>query len=181
MARTPSKMVSLGSSAPDFTLLNPETGKLVTRDSLRKTKGLLVVFICNHCPFVLHILDGLRDLGTDYRDSEIGLVAINSNDVTQYPADAPEKMPQLKLGYTYLFDETQKTAVDYNAACTPDFFLFDKNMQLVYRGQFDSARPGNGEAITGKDLRDAMNALIAGKPISTKQTASLGCNIKWKD
>jgi thiol-disulfide isomerase/thioredoxin len=180
MARTQSKMIALGSLAPDFNLLNPEKNALVTRDSLRKPKGLLVIFMCNHCPFVLHILDGLRTLGKDYGNSEIGLVAINANDVASHPDDAPEKMPQLKLGFTYLFDETQKTAMAYDAACTPDFFLFDGNMKLVYRGQFDNARPGNEDAVTGKDLRDAMNALIAGKTIAAQQTASLGCNIKWK-
>lgn len=181
MARTPSTMVDLGSSAADFRLLDPATNTQVARDELRKSKGLLVIFMCNHCPFVKHILDGLRSLGSDYGNSDIGLVAISSNDAQQYPADAPEKMPELNLGITYLYDETQEVAKAYDAACTPDFFLYDANLQLVYRGQFDESRPGNDVPVTGKDLRAAMDALLEGKEISANQVASLGCNIKWKE
>lgn len=180
MARTPSTMVELGSIAPDFRLLDPATNQQVARDELRKPKGLLVIFMCNHCPFVKHILDGLRALGQDYRDSDIGLVAISSNDVENYPEDAPEKMPELNLGITYLYDETQEVAKAYDAACTPDFFLYDGNLKLVYRGQFDDSRPGNDIAVTGRDLRAAMDALLEGREISHNQTPSLGCNIKWK-
>lgn len=181
MARTPSTMVQLGSPAPDFNLLNPATDKFVTRDELRKEKGLLVIFMCNHCPFVKHILTGLRDLGSDYRNSDIGLVAISSNDVANYPDDAPEKMPELNLGFAYLYDETQQVAKAYDAACTPDFFLYDGNLKLVYRGQFDGSRPGNDVPVTGEDLRRAMDCLIKGEQVPTDQTPSLGCNIKWKE
>ncbi|MGM8226930.1 thioredoxin family protein [Cellvibrio sp. ARAG 10.3] len=180
MARTPSTMVALGSAAADFRLLNPANNQQVARDDLRKSKGLLVIFMCNHCPFVKHILEGLRALGRDYHNSEIGLVAISSNDAEQYPDDAPEKMPQLNLGITYLYDETQQVAKAYDAACTPDFFLYDGDLQLVYRGQFDDARPGNDIPVTGKDLRAAMDALLEGKSVSPNQVPSLGCNIKWK-
>ena len=180
MARTPSTMVALGSAAADFHLLNPANNQQVARDELRKSKGLLVIFMCNHCPFVKHILDGLRALGRDYQNSDIGLVAISANDAQNYPEDAPEKMPQLNLGITYLYDETQQVAKAYDAACTPDFFLYDGDLQLVYRGQFDDSRPGNDTPVTGKDLRAAMDALLKGKDISADQVPSLGCNIKWK-
>ena len=180
MARTPSTMVALGSTAADFRLPNPANNQRVVRDDLRKSKGLLVIFMCNHCPFVKHILDGLRALGRDYQNSDIGLVAISSNDAQNYPDDAPEKMPQLNLGITYLYDETQAVAKAYDAACTPDFFLYDGNLQLVYRGQFDDSRPGNDIPVTGKDLRAAMDALLEGTEVSAEQVPSLGCNIKWK-
>lgn len=181
MARTLSTMVELGSKAPDFTLLNPATAKLVARNELKKTKGLLIIFLCNHCPFVKHILSGLIALGRDYQNSEIGIVGINSNDVKNYPDDAPEKMPALGLNFPYLFDENQSVAKAYDAACTPDFFLFDEHLQLVYRGQFDESRPGNDVPVTGKDLRMALDALLAGDELPTHQVPSLGCNIKWKD
>lgn len=180
MARTPSTMVELGSIAPDFSLPEPATGNNLSRDQLRKSKGLLVMFICNHCPFVKHLLDGLRDLGRDYANSDIGLAAISSNDAVHYPDDAPEKMPELNLGFAYLYDESQAVAKAYDAACTPDFFLYDSDMKLVYRGQFDDSRPGNDVPVTGRDLRAAMDALLAGKEISENQQPSLGCNIKWK-
>lgn len=180
MARTPSTMVELGSSAPDFKLLDPATGRFVSRAEIVKGKGLLVMFICNHCPFVIHILEGLKKLGSDYAQSDVGLVAISANDAQQYPADAPEKMPELQLGITYLYDESQDAAKAFDAACTPDFFLYDTNLKLVYRGQFDDARPGNDVPVTGKDLRAALDALLAGEKINHSQTPSLGCNIKWK-
>src|SRR5690606_11511812 len=166
MARTPSTMVELGSIAPDFRLLDPATNQQVARNELRKPKGLLVIFMCNHCPFVKHILDGLRALGQDYRDSDIGLVAISSNDDENYPEDAPEKMPELKRGITYLYDETQEVAKAYDAACTPDFFRYVGNLKLIYRGQFADSRPGNDIAVTGRDLRAAMDALLEGREIS---------------
>jgi thiol-disulfide isomerase/thioredoxin len=180
MARTPSTMVALGSLAPNFTLLNPATGQQVARDSLKKSKGLLVIFMCNHCPFVKHIMDGLNRLARDYKNTDIGLVAISSNDVANYPEDAPHKMAQLGLAMTYLYDETQQIAKAYDAACTPDFFLYDTNLRLIYRGQFDESRPGNDVPVTGNDLRAAMDNLLAGKSISAEQIPSLGCNIKWK-
>lgn len=180
MARTPSAMIQLGTVAPDFSLLDPISGKMVKRDSVRKPKGLLVIFMCNHCPFVKHILPGLRELGQTYQHSDIGLVAINSNDVEQYPDDAPEKMAELQLGFTYLYDEDQSVAKHYGASCTPDFFLYDDELTLVYRGQFDDSRPGNDQPVTGKDLREAMDSLIQGRAITADQTPSLGCNIKWK-
>lgn len=181
MARTLSTMVELGSPAADFDLLDTATGNFAKRDDLRKKNGLLVIFMCNHCPFVKHILPGLKNLGQDYRNSEIGLVAISSNDVANYPEDAPEKMSELNLGFAYLYDETQQVAKAYDAVCTPDFFLFDGDLKLVYRGQFDDSRPGNDLPVTGKDLRQAMDCLIKGEEISSAQTPSLGCNIKWKD
>lgn len=181
MARTLSTMVELGSTAADFDLLDTATGNFVTRDGLVKSKGLLVIFMCNHCPFVKHILPGLKKLGQDYQDSDLGLVAISSNDVANYPDDAPEKMPELNLGFAYLYDETQQVAKAYDAVCTPDFFLFDHDLKLVYRGQFDESRPGNDLPVTGKDLRTAMDCLIGGREISSLQTPSLGCNIKWKE
>ena len=180
MARTLSTMVELGSAAPDFDLLDTTTNTQVSRDALLKPKGLLIIFMCNHCPFVKHILDGLRALGRDYKASDIGLVAISSNDVANYPEDAPEKMPQLQLGFPYLYDETQAIAKAYDAVCTPDFFLFDDQLKLVYRGQFDESRPGNEQPVTGKDLREAMECLLNGLEISDQQVPSLGCNIKWK-
>lgn len=181
MARTLSTMVELGSPAPDFDLLDTATGNFATRDSLRKSKGLLVVFMCNHCPFVKHILAELKNLGRDYRNSDIGLAAISSNDVANYPDDAPEKMSELNPGFAYLYDETQQTAKAYDAVCTPDFFLFNGDLKLVYRGQFDDSRPGNDVPVTGKDLRAAMDCLLADKEVSSAQTPSLGCNIKWKE
>src|SRR5690606_22557093 len=180
MARTPSTMVELGSIAPDFRLLDPATNQQVARDELRKPKGLLVIFMCNHCPFVKHILDGLRALGQDYRDSDIGLVAISSNDVENYPEDAPAKMPELNLGLTSLYDETQEVAKAYDAACPPDVFLYDGNLALVYRRQFDASRPGNDLAASRRGFRAAMDALLEGREISHNQAPSLGCNSKWK-
>lgn len=180
MARTPSAMVELGRPAPDFHLVDPASGSKWKRDDVVKAKGLLVIFMCNHCPFVKHILEGLRSLGQDYGDSDIGLVAINANDAVAYPEDAPEKMPALALGFPYLFDETQAAAKSYDATCTPDFFLYNHNLRLVYRGQFDDARPGNQEPVTGKDLRQAMDALLHDQPVNPQQHPSLGCNIKWK-
>jgi len=180
MARTPSAMIQLGTDAPDFSLLDPTTGTLRDRNHLHQPKGLLVVFMCNHCPFVKHILPGLRALGRDYHAGGLGLVAINANDAEQYPEDAPEKMGALQLGFAYLYDEDQAVAKAYGATCTPDFFLYDGNLKLVYRGQFDDSRPGNNEPVTGKDLRAAMDSLMQGQSIESAQIPSIGCNIKWK-
>ena len=184
MARTPSTMIDLGTEAPDFCLPEPATGKTVCRDDFKGKKGLLVMFISNHCPYVKHIADELARFGREYQEKGLGIVAINANDVANYPDDSPEKMVEevRARGYTfpYLFDESQEVAKAYQAACTPDFFLFDGDFKLVYRGQFDDARPRNDEPVTGKDLRAAAAALLAGEPIPEDQKPSLGCNIKWK-
>ncbi|MBI3783752.1 MAG: thioredoxin family protein [Deltaproteobacteria bacterium] len=183
MAETPSTMVALGTAAADFRL--PDTdGKLVARDDFAHAKGLLVMFICNHCPFVQHIRAGLAKFARDYQSRGLAIVAINSNDVASYPADSPAKMKEeaARAGYVfpYLYDETQGVAKAYQAACTPDFFLYDRNRRLFYRGQFDDSRPGNNKAVTGNDLRAASDALLSGKPLSASQKPSIGCNIKWK-
>ncbi len=152
--------------------------------SLAGVTGLLVMFICRHCPFVKHLEKALAQLGHDYNGKGIGIVAISSNDAANYPDDAPASLSEqaLELGFSfpYLYDETQEVARAYGAACTPDLFLFDRDLKLAYRGQFDESRPGSGAPVTGKDLRSAMDALLAGKPVSPLQTPSLGCNIKWK-
>lgn len=183
MARTESTMLPLGTTAPDFKL--PDTnGKLVSLADFKDKPALVVLFICNHCPFVKHIRDGLAQLGRDYLPRGAAIVAISSNDVANYPDDSPAKMKDeaKTAGYNfpYLYDESQAVAKAYRAACTPDFYVFDKNHKLVYRGQFDDSRPGNGAPVTGKDLRAALDAVLAGGPVATTQRASLGCNIKWK-
>jgi peroxiredoxin len=183
MALTPSTMLPLGTSAPDFKL--PDTnGKIISLTDFKNAPALLVIFMCNHCPYVIHIRAGLAQLAKDYLPKNIGIVGINSNDAENYPDDSPAKMKTevQKAGYTfpYLYDETQSVAKSYRAACTPDIFLFDKNQKLIYRGQFDDSRPGNGISVTGKDLRAALDALLAAKSVSEKQKASMGCNIKWK-
>ena len=183
MARTPSTMSPLGTTCPDFTLPDPRGGT-VDRDGAMGEHGLLVMFLCNHCPFVVHVADELAAIGRDYAGSGLGIVAISSNDVANYPDDSPEKMAQEAghRGYVfpYLYDETQGVARAFDAACTPDFFLYDADGLLVYRGQLDGSRPGNEEPVTGADLRAAMDALVAGEAIPAEQTPSLGCNIKWK-
>lgn len=183
MALTPSTMLPLGTTAPDFKL--PDTnGKIVSRADFKDKPALLVMFICNHCPYVKHIRTGLAQLARDYAPRGVAIVGINSNDVANYPEDSPAKMKEeVKIaGYTfpYLYDEAQAVAKAYRAACTPDIYLFDRNHKLVYRGQFDDSRPGNGLPVTGKDLRAALDTVLAGKPVSPNQTASIGCNIKWK-
>jgi peroxiredoxin len=183
MARTPSTMLELGTRAPDFSL--PDTdGKEVSLESLSGAPGLLVAFICNHCPYVIHLREALAALGKDAQGRGLAVVAISSNDVENYPQDSPELMVEEKAsaGYTfpYLYDATQEVAKAYQAACTPDFYLFDGDQRLVYRGQFDSSRPGNGDPITGADLRAAIDALLAGEGAAQTQVPSLGCNIKWK-
>jgi thiol-disulfide isomerase/thioredoxin len=184
MARTPSTMVPLGTKAPSFRLPDPVSGVNLTLEDFEPAPGLLVVFLCNHCPFVKHIRDGLAAFARDYAAKGLAIVGINSNDVAAYPDDRPEKMVEeaKQAGYVfpYLFDETQEVARAYDAACTPDFFLFDGERKLVYRGQFDASRPGNGVPVTGRDLRAACDALLSGKPIPPDQTPSIGCNIKWK-
>lgn len=183
MALTPSTMLPLGTVAPDFRL--PDTaGKTISRDDFKDAPALVVAFICNHCPYVIHIRSGLAQLGRDYLPKGVAIVAINSNDVRNYPAGGPAKMKEEMqvAGYTfpYLFDESQAVAQAYRAACTPDIYLFDRRQKLVYRGQFDDSRPGNGIAVTGRDLRAALDAVLAGESVSPAQKPGMGCNIKWK-
>ena len=183
MARTPSMMVPLGTPAPDFRL--PDTdGKLVGLSDFASAPAVLVAFICNHCPFVKHIQASFAQLARDYQAKGVAVIAISSNDVASYPDDSPEKMKIEKAiaGYTfpYLFDESQQVALAYKAACTPDFFIYDGDRKLAYRGQMDASRPGNGLPNDGADLRTALDALLAGKPTPTDQKPSIGCNIKWK-
>ncbi|VAX22316.1 Alkyl hydroperoxide reductase and/or thiol-specific antioxidant family (AhpC/TSA) protein [hydrothermal vent metagenome] len=183
MSLTPSTMLQLGTKAPDFSLPDT-TGKIVSLNDFAGSKALLVMFICNHCPYVKHISEGLADMANDYLPKGVAVVGINSNDAETYTEDSPEKMKKEAelAGYTfpYLYDATQEVAKAYNAACTPDFFLFDDNRKLVYRGQMDDSRPENRLPVTGKDLRGAMDFILAGKPVPADQKASIGCNIKWK-
>jgi len=183
MALTPSTMLPLGTRAPDFQLPDPD-GKTVSRDDFQDARGLLVVFLCNHCPFVKHIRHRLADFARQVQRHGLAVVGINSNDVDQYPDDSPEKMKEeiREVGYTfpYLYDESQAVAKAYRAACTPDFFLFDDELKLVYRGQFDGSRPGNDVPVTGEDLKAAVDAVLEGEPVPEDQTPSAGCNIKWK-
>ena len=184
MAATESKMLELGTVAPDFALPDAVSGKTVSRDDYAGKKALLVFFICPHCPFVKHINEALAALGSDYANQPIGIVAISSNDVVMHPSDSPEGLKRqaetFGFKFPYLYDETQDVAHEYKAACTPDFFLFDGTFSLVYRGQFDSSRPGNGIPVTGKDLRTAIDLVVAGQPAPADQKPSIGCNIKWK-
>ena len=183
MVRTPSTMLSLGTVAPDFSLPNVD-GRIMSFADAAGSRGTVVMFICNHCPFVKHVADQLAALGRDCLGQGVGVVAISANDVSLHPADSPEQMVREAedRGYLfpYLYDETQEVAKDYHAACTPDFYLFDADRKLVYRGQFDASRPGNGIPVTGRDLRAAIAGLLAGQPPVGDQIPSLGCNIKWK-
>ena len=176
-------MVPLGTPAPDFRLPDP-SGKMVALADFKPAPALLVAFMCNHCPYVKHLREGLAKLARDYRPRGVAVVGISSNDVDNYPADSPAKMAEeaAAAGYVfpYLYDETQGVAKAYRAACTPDFYLFDKDQRLVYRGQLDDSRPGNGLPVTAKDMRAALDAVLAGRPVSPAQKPSIGCNIKWK-
>jgi peroxiredoxin len=176
-------MLPLGTTAPDFSMPDTE-GRTVSLSDFADAPALLVIFMCNHCPYVKHVAGGLADLAKEYQDRGVAVAGINSNDVANFPEDSPEKMAQeVKLrGYTfpYLYDESQEVAKAYRAACTPDFYVFDKQQRLVYRGQMDSSRPESGEPVTGADLRAALDAVLAGQPVLEDQKASLGCNIKWK-
>ncbi len=184
MAETPSTMVKLGTQAPDFNLPNVMEDKPFSLNDCRGAQALLVMFICNHCPFVKHVKSEFKRLEKDYLSKGIRIVAINSNDIQNYPQDSPENMRKVAKaeGWTFpfLFDETQKVAKAFQAACTPDFFLYDRELKLVYRGQLDDSRPGNSKPVTGKDLRVALDALLSGKAVSSDQKPSIGCNIKWK-
>jgi peroxiredoxin len=183
MAKTASTMLPLGTLAPDFRL--PDTnGQVVSLADFRDAPVLLVIFMCNHCPYVKHIRHELAELAREYQARRVAIVGINSNDAANYPDDSPARMVEeaKHIGYSfpYLYDETQLAAKAYRAACTPDIFLFDTDRRLVYRGQFDDSRPGNGIPVTGMDLREALDAVLAGSPVSHNQKPSIGCNIKWK-
>ena len=182
MSLTPSTMLPLGTRAPDFTL--PDTNGTPVSLADFPQPALLVIFMCNHCPYVVHLREGLARLARDYAPRGVGILGINANDVENYPADSPGRMQaEVKsAGYIfpYLYDEMQAVAKAFRAACTPDFFLFDAGRKLVYRGQFDDSRPGNGQPVTGKDLRAALDALLASQPVPAIQKPSMGCNIKWK-
>lgn len=184
MAATESAMLALGTPAPAFSLRNVRDGKAYSVDSLTGPKGLLVMFICTHCPFVKHVEQELAKIGREYQSSGIGIAAISSNDADKYPDDGPEGLAEqaTRVGFVfpYLYDESQAVARAYDATCTPDFFLFDGQRKLVYRGQLDSSRPGNSAPVTGHDLRAAMDALVASRAVSPDQKPSIGCNIKWK-
>jgi Peroxiredoxin len=183
MVAVNSTMLPLGTRAPDFEL--PDTsGKTVSLADFQKARALLVIFMCNHCPYVKHIRAGLAQLARDYMPRDVAIVGISSNDVENYPQDSPRKMAEeaKAAGYIfpYLYDETQEVAKAYRAACTPDLYLFDGEQRLVYRGQLDDSRPGNNVPVTGKDVRAALDALLSGKSLPSNQKASIGCNIKWK-
>ncbi|AMA09102.1 thioredoxin family protein [Picosynechococcus sp. PCC 73109] len=184
MARTESTMLPLGAPAPDFALPDVTTGKTVSLGDFRGKAGLLVIFMCRHCPFVIHVQDELARLGVNFVPQDLGIVAISANDAENYPDDGPEKLKEmaaaLQLNFPILYDESQAIAKSYQAACTPDFFLFDQDLKLVYRGQLDDARPGNDKPVTGADLRQAIAAVLAKETPDPNQKPSLGCNIKWK-
>lgn len=184
MARTASTMMPLGTVAPDFSLPDVVSGRTIARGEFSGKRGLLVMFLCSHCPFVKHVERELAALGRDFMGRGLGMVAIGSNDAVAYPEDSPEGLraqaEQQGFPFPYLYDETQAVARAYDAACTPDFFLFDADGRLAYRGQLDGSRPGNGIPVDGRDLRAAMEAVLAGKPVTGEQMPSIGCGIKWK-
>lgn len=179
-----SSMLALGTKTPNFSLPDVVSGQTISLETFRNKNALLVMFICRHCPYVKHVQEELVRIGKDYQDKDVGIVAISSNDIETYPEDAPESLKEQtqELGFTfpYLFDETQEVTKSYTAACTPDFFLFDKERQLVYRGQLDDSRPGNNIPVTGKDLRQAIDALLNDQAVNPNQKPSTGCGIKWK-
>lgn len=185
MVATPSKMLSLGTVAPDFKLPDTVSGRIKSLRELKSTKATVIMFICNHCPFVKHVNDQLVALANDYKSQGVSFVAISSNDVENYPEDHPDKMKEyalaLRYPFPYLYDESQDVAKAYKAACTPDFFIFDGEMKLVYRGQLDASRPKSDIPVTGVDIRAALDNMLAGKPVSIEQKPSMGCNIKWID
>ncbi len=184
MAATPSNMLPLGTEAPDFTLPDTLTGNAVSLNEIASDKATVVMFICNHCPYVIHIIDETVAFAKKYQEKGVGFIAISSNDIENYPMDAPDKMKVFaeEKGFTfpYLYDESQDVAKAYDAACTPDIYLFDKDKKLVYRGQFDGSRPQSGKPVTGEDLGAAIDALLIGEEVSSNQIPSIGCNIKWK-
>ena len=184
MVLTASTMLPLGTKAPEFHLPEVVDGKIISLENFADKKALLIMFICRHCPFVKHIQQELAKLDQDYSNSDLGIIAISANDAKNYPNDAPESLKEMSIelgfDFTFCYDETQATAKAYTAACTPDFFLFDSDRKLVYRGQLDDSRPSNNQPVTGKDLRAAITAVLNNQPISSEQQPSIGCNIKWK-
>jgi len=184
MSNTPSNMLSLSTTAPNFNLIDTVSEKMVSLNEIKGETATVIMFICNHCPFVIHVNEQLIKLANDYKNNRVGFAAISSNDVENYPQDSPELMKKLaeELSYPfpYLYDETQEVAKVYDAACTPDFYIFDNDLKLVYRGQLDSSRPGNNKPINGKDIRNALDAILAGNEVDQNQIPSMGCNIKWK-
>lgn len=181
MAKTPSSMIPLGSELPKFNLPDAISDEYVSDEKVILQNGLLVLFICNHCPFVIHVENEIRKLGQELPAQGVGVVAISSNDIIKYPQDAPGEMKKKDYSFPYLFDDSQEVAKAFDAACTPDIFLYDGSRKLVYRGQLDSSRPGSNIPVTGEDLRRAVSDLIGGKEVSAVQVPSLGCNIKWKE
>lgn len=184
MSLTPSNMMPLGTIAPDFSLPDTVSGNILSLNDLKSDTATVIMFICNHCPYVKHVQSQLVQLANDYQNNGIQFIAINSNDITTYPDDSPENMKRVATKYNYpfpyLFDEDQTVAKAYLAACTPDFYVFDKKLACIYRGQLDNSRPGNDQAVTGQDIRNALDAVISGTPITENQRPSQGCNIKWK-
>lgn len=184
MVKTHSNLINLGVPAENFCLLDTKTGELVTLQQLKSEKATVIMFICNHCPFVQHVLDGIVQLANDYIPKGISFISINSNDISRYTEDAPIYMNKLsiekQIPFPYLFDETQEIAKAYQAACTPDFFIYDGQLKLVYHGQLDDSRPGSGIPVSAKDIRESLDNIILNIPLSNKQKQSLGCNIKWK-
>lgn len=185
MAMTPSNMLPLGTKAPHFSLLDTVSNSTLNLNALKGKKGTVIMFICNHCPFVIHVNSELVSMANAYAEKGINFIAISSNDVINYPQDSPEKMKTLaeneNYPFPYLYDKTQEVAKAYDAACTPDFYVFDENLKLAYRGQLDDSRPGNGIPLSGKDLKHALNCLIENKENTQLQKPSIGCNIKWKN
>jgi peroxiredoxin len=184
MAETPSTMLPLGTTAPEFTLPDVVSGKDISLREAKSDNATVIMFICNHCPFVKHVQDGLIQVANDYKSKGISFIAISSNNVETHPEDAPERMKaiaeQKNYPFPYLYDESQEVAKAYKAACTPDLYIFDRELKCAYRGQLDDSRPGSAIPVTGKDIRDALDNILAGKPVSDKQRPSIGCNIKWK-
>lgn len=184
MAQTPTTLIPLGFEAPAFSLPDIVSGKAKSLHELKSDKATVIMFICNHCPFVVHVIDELVKLANDYIPIGVSFIAISSNDVVKYPQDGPDKMKEFATAknfpFAYLYDETQEVASAYSAACTPDFSIFDGDLKCVYRGQLDDSRPSNGKPVTGKDIREALDALLAGRLVSADQKVSIGCNIKWK-
>ncbi len=183
MVLTPSTMLDLGTQAPAFQLKDVTSGDTVSLDTFGEARALLIMFICRHCPFVMHVQQELAQIGKAYQNKPLGIIAISANDAEKYPADAPERLQEMaqELEFTFplCFDKDQSVSKAYTAACTPDFFVFDGDRQLVYRGQLDDSRPGNDKPVTGKDLRGALDAVLAGESLPTDQQPSIGCNIKW--
>ncbi|PCH94674.1 MAG: thioredoxin family protein [Bacteroidetes bacterium] len=172
--------ISLGFKAPDFSLLDTQSGEVKTLEELSSEKVTVVMFICNHCPYVIHVNEALIELAKDYQPKGVSFIAISSNDVENYPDDSPEKMKEMNYPFPYLYDESQQTAKDYSAVCTPDFSIFNSEMNCVYRGQLDGSRPGSDVLVSGEDLRAALDNILTGEPVAEIQHPSMGCSIKWK-